>query len=122
MTEDVGYTVLCQVFPSPTFSCDYLSQTGESGVVDIEGEVGETGLGRKKTEENIQTDTKMKAREEQEGQLGSSPTERKATAEKKCHSTCKAQTSRNAIKRVIPSKDITEPLFMALPNVIISSF
>lgn len=57
-----------------------------------------------------------------EGPAGSSPTERKPTAEKKCHSTWKAQTSRNAIKRVILSNDIIEPLLVALPNIIIRSF
>lgn len=45
--------------------------------VGAEGGVGETGLGRQKTE---------KGKEEQKDQLGSSPTEMKATAEKKCHS------------------------------------
>lgn len=53
-----------------------LKQGSAETVVGAEGGAAETGLGRQKTE---------KGKEEQEDQLGNSPTERKAAAEKKCY-------------------------------------
>lgn len=49
LIPDVEYTVLWQIFPSH----DHTSETGKTGVVvGTEGEVRETGLGRRKTKEN----------------------------------------------------------------------
>ena len=90
-----------------------LKQGSVETVVGAEGGAAEIGLRRQKIE---------KGKEEQEDQLGNSSTERIAAAEKKCYSIWTAQTSRDAIKRVILCNDITESLFMALPNIIIRSF
>lgn len=92
----------------------------ESGnVVGTDRGVGETGLGRRKQKKK---QTSQRENKNKQDQLGSCPTERKATAERECHSIWRAQTSRNAIERVILSNDITEPLSLALPNIIIGSF
>ena len=90
-----------------------LKQGSAETVVGAEGGAAETRLGRQKIE---------KGKEEKEEQLGSSPAERKVAAEKKCYAIWTARTSRDAIKGVILSNDITESLFMALPNIIIRSF
>lgn len=52
LTPGVESAVLWQVFPSHTFSQDYISKTGKCGiVVRTDGGVGETGPRRRKTEE-----------------------------------------------------------------------
>lgn len=86
-------------------------------MVRAEG-AGEPGLGR--GQEKIQTDEEARAGRsrrtawegaQQEGWHGRD----------EVPSLRKAQASRNATKRVILSNDITEPLLIASPNIIIRS-
>lgn len=70
--------------------------------------------------EDRRENTNTKDKEEQEDKLGTSPTERKAAASKKCRSFKKLRHPEMLLKGNSCS-DITEPLFIALPNIIIKS-
>lgn len=89
-------------------------------VVGAEGGAGGTGPGRRKTE-NMKW-YQSKSEEEQEGRLEAP--QQKGIPQRKRSVTPfeKLRHPENAIKRVLLSNDITEPLLVALPNIIIRSF
>lgn len=120
LAPDVACSPSASYFPHTHFHTTTSLKQGRVGTLWVQTE-GLEKQGWEGGKEKEKQTSPSEGKKEQD-QLGSGPTEREATAEKECHSIRKAQTSRNAIERVILSNGITEPLFLALPNIIIGSF